>query len=138
MPYNTVKEMREHYGAVGAGRVLFTAIMAVVDAALEPGEEGFKCFACESTDPNLHGGGCALGHAINLVGIRTDPHKPQICDTTLTERHPVENCQCQTYEGNLGPCKTYEAGVNGRCVYCDHEERCHRQLRVVPKGGSDE
>lgn len=22
-------------------------------------------------------------------------------------------------------CKTYMLGMNGRCVFCDHEEKCH-------------
>ena len=22
-------------------------------------------------------------------------------------------------------CKSFEEGANGRCVYCDHEKRCH-------------
>jgi hypothetical protein len=24
------------------------------------------------------------------------------------------------------PCDTYEKGMNGRCVYCDHEGKCHK------------
>lgn len=51
------------------------------------------------------------------------------CDTTLTERfaHPV--CACGTYEGNLGPCKVFEAGMDPeRCVYCDHKGECHAAI----------
>lgn len=25
------------------------------------------------------------------------------------------------------PCSTYERGMNGRCVYCDHEAKCHKR-----------
>ena len=25
------------------------------------------------------------------------------------------------------PCGTYEKGMNGRCVYCDHEAKCHKR-----------
>lgn len=25
------------------------------------------------------------------------------------------------------PCSTYERGLNGRCVYCDHEAKCHKK-----------
>lgn len=45
------------------------------------------------------------------------------CETTLTERFESK-CSCQTYPGNLGPCKEHELGGNGRCVYCDHEMGC--------------
>src|SRR6266851_3316472 len=48
-----------------------------------------------------------------------------LCETTLTERFTNPNCCCPTYSNNLGPCKSYEQGGNGRCVYCDHEEVCH-------------
>lgn len=46
------------------------------------------------------------------------------CATTLTERLP-KKCLCPTYEGNLGVCRTWEEGGNGRCAYCDHERHCH-------------
>jgi hypothetical protein len=58
-----------------------------------------------------------------------------LCDTTLTQRFANPNCQCETYEGNLGPCKTFEAGQNGHCVYCDHEASCH--LAAPPKPAPD-
>ncbi len=48
-----------------------------------------------------------------------------LCDTTMTERHFNPWCVCPTYEGNLGPCLTWEEGSNGRCVYCDHTIVCH-------------
>lgn len=49
----------------------------------------------------------------------------KLCDTTLTERFVNPNCKCATYEGNLGPCRTFELGASGRCAYCDHEKDCH-------------
>lgn len=61
--------------------------------------------------------------------IMSDP-KPKsqgLCETTLTERFEVENCECNTYEGNLGPCATFLEGANWNCVYCDHSEKCHAQ-----------
>jgi hypothetical protein len=48
-----------------------------------------------------------------------------LCDTTMTERFYNPTCVCPTYQNNLGPCAKFEAGMNGRCVYCDHEEGCH-------------
>ena len=50
------------------------------------------------------------------------------CETTLTERFEVENCECDTYPDNLGPCATYLVGINENCVYCDHNEKCHEQV----------
>jgi hypothetical protein len=50
------------------------------------------------------------------------------CETTLTERFKFSGCQCGTYEGNLGPCKSWEEGSNSRCVYCDHTLKCHNAL----------
>lgn len=47
------------------------------------------------------------------------------CATTLTERFHNPACRCPTYPTNLGPCVAFEAGGNGRCVYCDHEHACH-------------
>lgn len=46
----------------------------------------------------------------------------------MTERFVNPLCACPTYPGNLGPCKTWERGGNGRCVYCDHTLLCHFQL----------
>jgi len=51
------------------------------------------------------------------------------CETTLTERFSNPFCQCNTYVGNLGPCRTFEIGTNGRCVYCDHEPNCHAAVQ---------
>lgn len=51
------------------------------------------------------------------------------CETTLTERFENRACQCGTYQGNLGPCKTFLLGADpGRCVYCDHTVECHETL----------
>lgn len=56
---------------------------------------------------------------------RCDPRRLGLCDTTLTKRS-AKTCDCPTYEGNWGPCKTFTEGLNGRCVYCDHVEACHQ------------
>lgn len=54
-----------------------------------------------------------------------------LCETTKTERFVCEECECVTYEGNLGPCQTFEEGnVQGRCVYCDHAGACHALVLV--------
>ena len=58
-----------------------------------------------------------------------------VCVTTNTERLAV-NCNCSTYPENLGVCKTWERGGNGRCVYCDHEKDCHRDLLTLFKEAS--
>lgn len=51
------------------------------------------------------------------------------CETTLTERFANPACFCRTYEGNLGPCKTFEVGAKyGFCIYCDHTLTCHEAL----------
>jgi hypothetical protein len=71
MPYNSVDEMRENYAADGAARLLFGALVELVDACMEPvtGAD-FICSGCESADPDSHGGGCPLQYAIGLVGTR--------------------------------------------------------------------
>ena len=48
-----------------------------------------------------------------------------LCDTTMTERFANPLCKCATYPANLGPCRDFEEGANGRCVYCDHDKICH-------------
>lgn len=61
------------------------------------------------------------------------------CDTTLTERFENPKCRCNTYPDNLGPCKTWEVGMNGRCVYCDHENLCHAQIiDITQQKGSEQ
>lgn len=50
------------------------------------------------------------------------------CETTLTERFSNPQCSCDTYPGNLGPCRTFEQGASGRCVYCEHSRICHFEL----------
>lgn len=52
------------------------------------------------------------------------------CETTLTERFAYPDCRCGTYEGNLGPCKTFLPGADSkRCVYCDHIVECHQAVQ---------
>lgn len=71
---------------------------------------------------------------------RTEMDENQLCDTTETPRASTTLCQaCETYENNLGPCKEFEMGMNGRCVYCDHDMRCHlfwpqKTGKAAPKG----
>jgi len=48
-----------------------------------------------------------------------------LCDTTMTPRNPIDTCVCIERTDEMGPCDKFEAGGNGRCVYCDHEEGCH-------------
>lgn len=48
-----------------------------------------------------------------------------LCDTTMTPRNPADTCKCMERTDQMGPCDKFEAGGNGRCVYCDHETRCH-------------
>ena len=50
----------------------------------------------------------------------------EVCDTTATKRLAKACCKnCNTYPDNLGPCETFCQGGNERCVYCDHELKCH-------------
>jgi hypothetical protein len=49
----------------------------------------------------------------------------EACDTTGVRRFQVV-CACLTYKDNWGVCAAFEEGANGRCVYCDHTELCHR------------
>lgn len=49
----------------------------------------------------------------------------KLCDTTMTPRNPPHFCNCATRTDQMGPCDHWEVGDNTRCVYCDHEERCH-------------
>lgn len=51
-----------------------------------------------------------------------------LCDTTLTPRVQGIECDCGTYADNLGPCRTFEAGSEDRCVYCDHGLSCHNRI----------
>ena len=51
------------------------------------------------------------------------------CETTLTPRFEIKDCACGTYEGNLGPCLTWNEGNEvGRCVFCAHGLDCHVKL----------
>lgn len=60
-------------------------------------------------------------------------HSQGFCDTTLTERFDHLGCTCGTYEGNLGPCKAFEAAMDPeRCVYCDHKIACHHAVGEAP------
>ena len=51
------------------------------------------------------------------------------CETTLTERFAVEDCTCDTYPENEGPCAKFEKGASGNCVYCEHDEECHGKVK---------
>lgn len=58
-----------------------------------------------------------------------------MCETTSTERFYNPLCACKTYPTNLGPCASFEMGGNGRCVYCDHEAQCHKELLAFQQKG---
>ena len=53
------------------------------------------------------------------------------CETTLTERYANPKCICGTYPDNLGPCLTFGINAAGRCVYCDHDARCHLDVAAT-------
>jgi len=37
-----------------------------------------------------------------------------------------QKCECECcHVPDYGACSTFERGMNGRCVYCDHAEACH-------------
>ena len=42
----------------------------------------------------------------------------------LAARAPARCC-AHEHQTDTGVCATFERGTNGRCVYCDHEEKCH-------------
>lgn len=69
---------------------------------------------------------------MSIIAAAGTPAVPQgRCEMTLTERFEYPDCCCGTYEGNLGPCKTFEEGAaKGRCVYCDHGIACHEAIRA--------
>ena len=71
----------------------------------------------------------SVGDINSVLGINKELGESQgSCGTTLTERFFNPNCICDTYPDNLGPCKTYVLGGNGRCCYCDHKKSCHDEL----------
>jgi hypothetical protein len=42
-------------------------------------------------------------------------------------------CECGCCHAiDYGACPTFEAGSNGRCVYCDHAEPCHERDKDRP------
>lgn len=41
------------------------------------------------------------------------------------DRDDQEKCCEQSHKHDYGACDEFEAGMNGRCVYCDHDEKCH-------------
>lgn len=47
--------------------------------------------------------------------------KPQMSEE---ERNRFHECESSHYPPDRA-CPTFEKGMNGRCVYCDHEKRCH-------------
>lgn len=51
-----------------------------------------------------------------------------LCETTLTERFAFDDCVCGTYPENMGPCRTFLPGLDGRCAYCDHRLGCHSAI----------
>lgn len=61
----------------------------------------------------------------------------ELCSTTSTPRYYNPMCKCATYPENLGPCKTWEEGGNGSCVYCDHTQDWHLILSGMTHGEPD-
>lgn len=109
-----------------------TAIVRAVDIAM-------KRLLSEQRD-NSPATGVSPKESSSVSDIsQTSPASEGRCDTTLTERFDIGGCGCATYEGNVGgPCKTFERGVNGRCVYCDHEKSCHDKLLALASPASEE
>ena len=64
------------------------------------------------------------------LGTTAQGKSQGLCETTLTERFRYDDCTCETYPGNLGPCATFEEGADpDRCVYCDHVVECHAAVQ---------
>lgn len=40
---------------------------------------------------------------------------------------------CHVPDNGACPKSTYEKGMNGRCVYCDHGEECHEEESLIDK-----
>lgn len=56
------------------------------------------------------------------------PTPVELCDTTMTPRAAKHWCACQANTDLLGPCFKWKQSPNGRCVYCDHDEYCHKMI----------
>jgi hypothetical protein len=48
------------------------------------------------------------------------------------------SCCTSSHEPPDTACKRFERGANGRCVYCDHEEKCHPGPGATCEIGSGE
>jgi hypothetical protein len=48
----------------------------------------------------------------------------ELCERCGRMCHVTEGCRCCD-RPEPKPCQHYEQGLNGRCVYCDHEKICH-------------
>lgn len=44
---------------------------------------------------------------------------------TINEKKRCDCGCCHDIDYGACPKSTYEKGMNGRCVYCDHGEECH-------------
>lgn len=45
----------------------------------------------------------------------------------MGEPAPAEPCCASALVPRNDSCRTFEPGMNGRCAYCDHAERCHQE-----------
>ncbi len=52
-----------------------------------------------------------------------------VLDAILAARKPARCCATSHVPIDTA-CPTYETGANGRCVYCDHESKCHPGTNV--------
>jgi hypothetical protein len=59
---------------------------------------------------------------------------------TIAEYNRLENMNCcsSSHEPPDTACRGFLRGQNGRCVYCDHEEKCHPGPGATCEIGSGE
>lgn len=140
-----VAVLHEQNEAMGIELDTLSAVLAL-DVKI-PGEriterrEMTRAFKVYQTAAGAIGEGCRVFESVvapHVVEAAIAGEPQGRCDFTQTERFANPACECPTYEGNLGPCRTFEAGLNGRCVYCDHAETCHAAVALAADAVADE
>jgi hypothetical protein len=73
-----------------------------------------------------------MRHCQNFGDVKLDGEQHERFEDTLPA------CCSSSHEPRDTACRSFERGENGRCVYCDHEEKCHPGPGATCEIGSGE
>lgn len=115
----TTNERDDLRGALARLKAECDALFTLACDSIIHDSEGWRCRSCgmELDTGGTHKGDCCASRILDLN------HALYFAEEALKRAKP--HCCASSHEPPDTACKSFLAGQNGRCAYCDHEAKCH-------------